>query len=127
MLSLFQSKAFWIIAKAVRDFIENEGNGHLPLQGSLPDMTAETSRYIALQQMLVEVIYVHSFYILRLHLITQIHDSNKILLVTVITVANILIDCDISIEYMLHNNSVTGVCITMIIVWNLCLCLIFCI
>lgn len=45
-----KSKAFWIIAKAVRDFVENEGNGNLPLQGSLPDMTAETSRYIALQQ-----------------------------------------------------------------------------
>lgn len=53
MLLFLQSKAFWIIAKAVRDFMENEGNGHLPLQGSLPDMTAETSCYITLQQMLV--------------------------------------------------------------------------
>lgn len=38
------------MAKAVRDFIENEGEGYLPLRGSVPDMTAETERYIALQQ-----------------------------------------------------------------------------
>uniref|UniRef100_A0A1B6BZM3 NEDD8-activating enzyme E1 regulatory subunit n=1 Tax=Clastoptera arizonana TaxID=38151 RepID=A0A1B6BZM3_9HEMI len=45
-----KSKPFWIIAKAVRDFIDNEGGGYLPLRGSLPDMTAETSSYINLQQ-----------------------------------------------------------------------------
>lgn len=48
---LFQSKPFWILAKGVRDFVENEGNGALPVRGSIPDMTAETSSYIALQQM----------------------------------------------------------------------------
>uniref|UniRef100_A0A1B6EM87 NEDD8-activating enzyme E1 regulatory subunit n=2 Tax=Proconiini TaxID=565685 RepID=A0A1B6EM87_9HEMI len=46
-----KSKPFWIIAKAVRDFVENEGAGTLPLRGSLPDMTAETARYITLQQL----------------------------------------------------------------------------
>ncbi|XP_075229316.1 nedd8-activating enzyme E1 regulatory subunit APP-BP1 [Lycorma delicatula] len=45
-----KSKPFWITAKAVKDFVDNEGNGLLPLRGSLPDMTAETSRYITLQQ-----------------------------------------------------------------------------
>lgn len=38
------------MANAMKDFIENEGQGALPLRGALPDMTAETSRYIALQQ-----------------------------------------------------------------------------
>lgn len=47
----FQSKPFWILAKAVRDFVENEGEGCLPLRGTLPDMTAETTGYITLQQM----------------------------------------------------------------------------
>ncbi|EEB19276.1 NEDD8-activating enzyme E1 regulatory subunit, putative [Pediculus humanus corporis] len=45
-----KSKPFWVLAKALRDFIENEGNGCLPLRGSLPDMTANTFSYIALQQ-----------------------------------------------------------------------------
>ncbi|PNF39298.1 hypothetical protein B7P43_G16698 [Cryptotermes secundus] len=48
--SFVQSKPFWIMAKAVRDFVENEGEGCLPLCGSIPDMTAETGKYIALQQ-----------------------------------------------------------------------------
>lgn len=47
----FQSEPFWILTKAVRDFVENEGNGCLPLRGSLPDMTANTYSYITLQQM----------------------------------------------------------------------------
>jgi hypothetical protein len=38
------------MAKAVRDFVENEGEGCLPLNGSIPDMTAETEKYITLQQ-----------------------------------------------------------------------------
>lgn len=46
-----KSEPFWILAKAVKDFVDNEGNGNLPLRGSLPDMTADTTRYIALQQL----------------------------------------------------------------------------
>lgn len=48
---VFQSSPFWIIAKAVRDFVDNEGRGLLPLKGTLPDMTADTEKYVALQQM----------------------------------------------------------------------------
>ncbi|KAF3425566.1 hypothetical protein E2986_10422 [Frieseomelitta varia] len=44
------SSSFWIIAKAVKDFVENEGGGLLPLKGTLPDMTADTEKYITLQQ-----------------------------------------------------------------------------
>lgn len=44
-----ESNAFWILARALRDFVENEGHGLLPLPGVLPDMTADTSSYINLQ------------------------------------------------------------------------------
>lgn len=46
---LLQSNAFWILARALRDFLNNEGNGYLPLSGIIPDMTADTSSYINLQ------------------------------------------------------------------------------
>ncbi|KAK3737522.1 hypothetical protein QZH41_010636, partial [Actinostola sp. cb2023] len=43
------SCSFWIIARAVKEFVENEGQGVLPLRGSIPDMTADSKRYITLQ------------------------------------------------------------------------------
>ncbi|KAF4517774.1 hypothetical protein B566_EDAN002979 [Ephemera danica] len=43
-----QSKSFWILARALKDFVDGEGGGLLPVRGSLPDMTAETSRYVSL-------------------------------------------------------------------------------
>ncbi|XP_044734118.1 NEDD8-activating enzyme E1 regulatory subunit [Chrysoperla carnea] len=45
-----KSKPFWIMAKALNDFVNNEGNGCLPVRGSIPDMTADTASYINLQQ-----------------------------------------------------------------------------
>ncbi|KAL1918633.1 uncharacterized protein VTP21DRAFT_2655 [Calcarisporiella thermophila] len=44
-----QSPNFWVIARAVRDFTANEGGGLLPLAGTLPDMKADTERYVLLQ------------------------------------------------------------------------------
>nr|CAG8454704.1 3211_t:CDS:10 [Entrophospora candida] len=44
-----ESTNFWIIARAVRDFIDNEGQHLLPLSGSLPDMKADTAGYVELQ------------------------------------------------------------------------------
>lgn len=44
-----ESESFWIMLKAVKKFVENEGKGFLPLRGSIPDMTADSERYIALQ------------------------------------------------------------------------------
>lgn len=44
-----ESKPFWILVRALKDFEANEGHGWLPLPGILPDMTAETAFYIALQ------------------------------------------------------------------------------
>jgi amyloid beta precursor protein binding protein 1 len=49
-----ESSSFWIIARAVKDFVENEGKGALPLRGSLPDMTADSARYIKLLQVYQE-------------------------------------------------------------------------
>lgn len=42
--------SFWLLARAVREFVEKEGQGLLPLRGTLPDMTADSDRYIALQR-----------------------------------------------------------------------------
>ena len=53
--NIFQSTSFWIIARAVRDFLENEGDGLLPLRGSLPDMIADTEKFVTLQQMYVGI------------------------------------------------------------------------
>ncbi|XP_076370539.1 nedd8-activating enzyme E1 regulatory subunit APP-BP1 isoform X2 [Tachypleus tridentatus] len=44
-----ESKPFWIMARALRDFVENEGKGALPVRGTIPDMTADSERYIKLQ------------------------------------------------------------------------------
>ncbi|GLV33977.1 beta-Amyloid precursor protein binding protein 1 [Carabus blaptoides fortunei] len=46
-----ESKPFWIMTRALAEFVENEGQGCLPLKGSLPDMTADTTSYISLQQL----------------------------------------------------------------------------
>lgn len=46
---LKEKSPFWIMARAVKEFVEKEGDGALPLRGSLPDMTSDSQRYIALQ------------------------------------------------------------------------------
>lgn len=46
---LKDKNSFWIIAAALREFMDKEGNGALPVRGSLPDMTSDSQRYIALQ------------------------------------------------------------------------------
>jgi amyloid beta precursor protein binding protein 1 len=43
------SRPFWIMARAVKDFIANEGQGMPPLSGALPDMVADTKSFVALQ------------------------------------------------------------------------------
>lgn len=67
-----KSRSFWIIAKAIRDFMDNEGCGLLPLKGALPDMIADTEKYIALQQVYhkqaiadVEAVWRHTIRLLR--------------------------------------------------------------
>ena len=40
---------FWLMAAAVNAFVDAEGGGLLPAVGAIPDMTADTDSYIALQ------------------------------------------------------------------------------
>lgn len=44
-----QQLSFWLMAAAVGAFVEAEGQGLLPLGGTIPDMTAHTDTYVALQ------------------------------------------------------------------------------
>ncbi|XP_034951344.1 NEDD8-activating enzyme E1 regulatory subunit isoform X2 [Chelonus insularis] len=67
-----KSNSFWIIARAIRDFRENEGLGLLPVMGSLPDMTADSQKYITLSQIYhkqavtdVEAVWRHTLRLLR--------------------------------------------------------------
>eukprot|EP01114_Cavostelium_apophysatum_P008684 TRINITY_DN2138_c0_g1_i2.p1 TRINITY_DN2138_c0_g1~~TRINITY_DN2138_c0_g1_i2.p1 ORF type:complete len:556 (-),score=166.03 TRINITY_DN2138_c0_g1_i2:41-1624(-) len=48
------STKFWIMAAALKGFVQGEGNGFLPLMGSIPDMTATTTGYIAIQRIYQE-------------------------------------------------------------------------
>lgn len=41
---------FWLLAAALGRFVEKEGNGRLPLEGSIPDMTSTTEFYLKLQR-----------------------------------------------------------------------------
>ena len=44
-----ESEDFWVICRAVKDFVDNEGNGNLPVRGSIPDMFSDSKSYIHLQ------------------------------------------------------------------------------
>mmetsp|Transcript_8534 Transcript_8534/g.31565 ORF Transcript_8534/g.31565 Transcript_8534/m.31565 type:complete len:451 (+) Transcript_8534:4461-5813(+) len=44
-----QSEDFFIMANALKTFVENEGRGQLPLQGKVPDFHSDTDRYIKMQ------------------------------------------------------------------------------
>lgn len=42
---------FWVLATALREFVEHEGKGDLPLSGAIPDMASDTTGYIAIQRL----------------------------------------------------------------------------
>jgi amyloid beta precursor protein binding protein 1 len=42
---------FWVLATALREFVEHEGKGDLPLSGAIPDMASDTTGYIAVQRL----------------------------------------------------------------------------
>ncbi|XP_068117926.1 NEDD8-activating enzyme E1 regulatory subunit [Hyperolius riggenbachi] len=44
-----QTPNFWILARAVKEFNAAEGNGNLPLRGTIPDMIADSDKFIKLQ------------------------------------------------------------------------------
>ncbi|KMZ59317.1 putative NEDD8-activating enzyme E1 regulatory subunit [Zostera marina] len=44
------SSDFWVLVEALKEFIEEEGAGEPPLDGSIPDMTSSTESYLKLQR-----------------------------------------------------------------------------
>ncbi|GCC16585.1 hypothetical protein chiPu_0020344, partial [Chiloscyllium punctatum] len=44
-----QSPSFWILTRAVKQFVEKEGLGNLPVRGTIPDMIADSTKFIRLQ------------------------------------------------------------------------------
>ncbi|XP_043937851.1 NEDD8-activating enzyme E1 regulatory subunit [Protopterus annectens] len=44
-----QSSSFWMLACAVKEFVAKEGNGNLPVRGTIPDMIADSEKFIKLQ------------------------------------------------------------------------------
>eukprot|EP00049_Salpingoeca_infusionum_P003773 m.70754 g.70754 ORF g.70754 m.70754 type:complete len:533 (+) comp12268_c0_seq1:32-1630(+) len=44
------SSDFWIMAHALKKFVENQGQGMLPVRGTIPDMHSDSDSYIQLQQ-----------------------------------------------------------------------------
>ncbi|MEE6499819.1 hypothetical protein FKM82_003598 [Ascaphus truei] len=44
-----QSLSFWVLTRAVMEFIAAEGKGNLPLRGTIPDMIADSEKFIKLQ------------------------------------------------------------------------------
>eukprot|EP01102_Stenamoeba_stenopodia_P002521 TRINITY_DN12358_c0_g1_i1.p1 TRINITY_DN12358_c0_g1~~TRINITY_DN12358_c0_g1_i1.p1 ORF type:complete len:528 (-),score=135.34 TRINITY_DN12358_c0_g1_i1:30-1613(-) len=44
-----QSPNFWVICRAIKDFVENEGAGLLPVSGDVPDMVGDTQTFLRLQ------------------------------------------------------------------------------
>uniref|UniRef100_A0A3B4AIT3 NEDD8-activating enzyme E1 regulatory subunit n=1 Tax=Periophthalmus magnuspinnatus TaxID=409849 RepID=A0A3B4AIT3_9GOBI len=43
------SSPFWVMLRAVKEFVQNEGNGNLPVRGTIPDMIADSQKFINLQ------------------------------------------------------------------------------
>ncbi|XP_059661074.1 NEDD8-activating enzyme E1 regulatory subunit AXR1-like [Cornus florida] len=44
------SSDFWVMLAALKEFVNNEGGGEVPLEGSIPDMTSSTESYVNLQK-----------------------------------------------------------------------------
>ena len=49
-----KTSTFWVVVRAIKEFVANEGDGWLPLNGALPDMTASSDMYIKLQRIYFE-------------------------------------------------------------------------
>lgn len=45
-----ESSNFWILVRALKEFVINDGNGKLPLRGSIPDMNSFSDLYVGLQK-----------------------------------------------------------------------------
>lgn len=60
-LLCLQSPSFWILARAVKEFVANEGQGSLPVRGTIPDMIADSSKFIKLQNVWVYKFFFSSY------------------------------------------------------------------
>lgn len=49
-----ETKSFWILVKALKEFVGKEGEGNLPVRGVIPDMTSDTQNYVKLQNIYKE-------------------------------------------------------------------------
>ncbi|KAJ8249407.1 hypothetical protein GJAV_G00234470 [Gymnothorax javanicus] len=49
-----QTQAFWVMVRAVKDFVDSEGGGSLPVRGTIPDMIADSEKFIRLQSIYKE-------------------------------------------------------------------------
>lgn len=45
------STNFWLLVRALRDFVASDGQGQLPLPGSLPDFKATSATYVEIQRL----------------------------------------------------------------------------
>lgn len=54
------SSDFWVMVAALKEFISNEGEGDVPLDGTIPDMTSTTDYYVALQKIYQEKAELHA-------------------------------------------------------------------
>lgn len=45
------TKPFWLMARALHEFVSSEGRGVLPVRGTIPDMTADSEKYIKVQNL----------------------------------------------------------------------------
>lgn len=49
-----ESSSFWILVKALKEFVNSDGEGCLPVRGVIPDMTSDTQNYVKLQNIYKE-------------------------------------------------------------------------
>lgn len=50
MEGMVENSNFWLLVRALKLFLNEKSDGCLPVRGSLPDMTADTTNYVKLQQ-----------------------------------------------------------------------------
>ena len=74
-----QSDSFWIIARAVAEFVASpgQGNGLLPLSGGVPDMKAESREYVKLQNLYPFLLPHPVFFFLTLSRMLQISSEGR--------------------------------------------------
>lgn len=49
LVFVYQTPSFWVMLRGVKQFVHSEGNGNLPVRGTIPDMMADSQKFINLQ------------------------------------------------------------------------------